>query len=441
MFFGGSAGPGKSSALLMGALQYVDTPGTASLILRRNYSQLSQPGALMSRAQEWLAGTDAHWNGQEKTWTFPSGAKLMFGHINHPGDVMNYQSSEFQYIAFDELTGFTEEMYTFLFSRLRRTKVLEDLEVPLRMRAASNPGGNGHQWVRARFVNPESRQPDAVFIPARLEDMPHLDQDAYIESLKLMAPVSWQRLLYGDWDVAEAGTIFHAREWLANRTIDPDETDLMPKAGTPTIRVWDLAATEPNGTNPDPDWTAGVRCSYDLHRRRFVIEHAVRLRKTAGDRDQQIGATILADGKRVIVGVEQERAAAGKAQAAYFKRDLVPDGWQFRPILPTGEKSVRAAPLASMMSQGATASDGSGVWIVAGPWNEWLLDELDAFTGAGETHDDGVDSLAHGFAELVLRGGVASAHGQQVASARLPRAGSGGMGARGVAGIQIGPRR
>ena len=70
--YGGAAGGGKSSALLMAALQYVHVPGYAALILRRTYADLSLPGAIMDRAHEWLQGTGATWNGTEKRWTFPS---------------------------------------------------------------------------------------------------------------------------------------------------------------------------------------------------------------------------------------------------------------------------------------------------------------------------------------------------------------------------------
>ena len=47
--FGGAAGGGKSSALLMAALQYVDVPGYAALILRRTYADLALPGAVSRR--------------------------------------------------------------------------------------------------------------------------------------------------------------------------------------------------------------------------------------------------------------------------------------------------------------------------------------------------------------------------------------------------------
>ena len=69
-FYGGAAGGGKSIALLMAALQYVDVPGYAAIIFRRSYADLSLPGALMDRAHEWLGSTDAVWHEQIKTWVF-----------------------------------------------------------------------------------------------------------------------------------------------------------------------------------------------------------------------------------------------------------------------------------------------------------------------------------------------------------------------------------
>ena len=137
ILYGGSAGGGKSDALLMAALQYVHVPGYAALLLRRTFPDLSLPEAIMSRSFEWLQGTDAIWHDKEKTWKFPSGATLTFGYLDAPRDHYRYQGSAFQFIGFDELTQFKENQYLYLHSRLRR---LAGAEVPLRMRAASNPG-------------------------------------------------------------------------------------------------------------------------------------------------------------------------------------------------------------------------------------------------------------------------------------------------------------
>jgi len=184
--YGGAAGGGKSDALLMAALQYVDQPDYSALLLRRSYADLALPGALMDRAKEWLMPADAHWREASKTWTFPSGATLSFGYLEHTGDEYRYQSTEFAFIGFDELTQFEEKQYRYMFSRLRR---LADSSVPLRMRTASNPGGIGHEWVRSRFIDDDPLNQRRVFISARLPDNPYLDQAAYIESLDQLDPI------------------------------------------------------------------------------------------------------------------------------------------------------------------------------------------------------------------------------------------------------------
>src|SRR5579862_6576537 len=114
VFYGGAGGGGKSESLWYAALQYVEVPGYAALILRRTYADLSKPGALMDRSRDYLADTEATFNERDKRWTFPSGASITFGYLQHENDKFQYASSEFQYIAFDELTHFSESQYTFL---------------------------------------------------------------------------------------------------------------------------------------------------------------------------------------------------------------------------------------------------------------------------------------------------------------------------------------
>ena len=154
VFYGGAAGGGKSDWLLMGALEYVEVPGYAALLLRRTFQDLALPGAIMARSQEWLRGTDAHWNEQRHKWSFPAGSSLTFGYVARDADVYQYQSAEFQFIGFDELTQFTEFQYRYLLSRCRRPEGSTLGDVPLRVYAASNPGGVGHMWVKRWFGLP-----------------------------------------------------------------------------------------------------------------------------------------------------------------------------------------------------------------------------------------------------------------------------------------------
>ena len=86
-FFGGAAGGGKTDVLLMAAAQYVDEPGYSALILRRTYPQLSSSGkGIIPRSREWWAGTGARFTESTHTWTFPSGATVRFGSMQHEND-------------------------------------------------------------------------------------------------------------------------------------------------------------------------------------------------------------------------------------------------------------------------------------------------------------------------------------------------------------------
>jgi hypothetical protein len=227
VLYGGAAGGGKSDALLMAALQYIHVPGYAALCVRRAMPDLEQPGALIPRSKEWLQGI-AHWNDNHHRWTFPSGATLTFGHMQHEDQKLRYQGPEFHYVAFDELTQFTETQYAYLASRLRKPDDLQTghplAHVPLRLRGATNPGGPGHKWVRRRFIdklpNPDDEQdtPERckarVFVPARLPDNPSVDQDAYRQSLGALDPQTRAQLLDGDWNAREPG------EWVFPKGLD-----------------------------------------------------------------------------------------------------------------------------------------------------------------------------------------------------------------------------
>ena len=206
VFYGGAAGGGKSDALLAAALQYVDVPGYAALILRKTFRQLDMPDAIMARSKEWLMphrGNGVKWNDDAKRWTFPSSATLTFGYLEHFDDVYNYQGPAFQFVGWDELTQFDLKPYEYLFSRTRRRKDLRELGIPIRHRSASNPGGVGHAWVRKRFIDEKTRQPGAVFIPARVADNPGLDVDEYRLSLENLGDTLKAQLLDGDWGVFE----------------------------------------------------------------------------------------------------------------------------------------------------------------------------------------------------------------------------------------------
>ncbi len=383
--YGGAAGGGKSEALLMAALQFVDVPGYAALVLRRSYADLALPGAIMDRSKEWLRGTAARWHEPTKTWTFPSGATLSFGYLEAEQDKYRYQGAEFQLCGFDELTQFSETQYRYLFSRLRKTA---GLAVPLRMRAASNPGGQGHEWVRQRFLIrglPQSGKASSrVFVPARLEDNPHLDREAYEAALVQLDHFTRRQLREGDWFAQPAGTLFQ-RQWFV-------VVDAVP-AGGRRVRYWDLAATAVR-PGADPDWTVGALVAE--HAGRYWVVDLQRLRAGPRDVEQRIRQTAALDGVETEVWMEQEPGSAGVALIDHYAREVLP-GYAFHGRRTTGDKQARARPVSA-------AAEAGNVLLVRGPWTGAFLDEVEAFPGGA--HDDQVDAVSGAIEVLARRGDV-----------------------------------
>lgn len=208
----------------MAALQYVDVPGYAALILRKTFAQMRKSNAIMARAITWLRGTDAIWNEGEHAFTFPSGARLEFGHLQHSKDRENYQGAEYQFVGFDELCQFEEPDYLYLHSRVRKPMTGPLSRVPLRVRGASNPGGIGHHWVRSRFVKREPQQDEEeppaegarLFVPAKLADNPKVDAKSYEAQLKNLDSRTRKQFLDGNWDVREPGACFTEFDWDQN---------------------------------------------------------------------------------------------------------------------------------------------------------------------------------------------------------------------------------
>jgi predicted phage terminase large subunit-like protein len=372
--YGGAAGGGKTDALLMAALQHVDVPGYAAILFRRTYQDLALPGAIMDRSHEWLRTTAARWSEVDHRWTFPSGATLTFGYLQTENDKYRYQGAEVQFIGFDELTQFRESQYLYLFSRLRR---LEGVDIPLRMRAATNPGGVGHEWVRQRFIEPHD-EPDRVFVPARLMDNPYLDSGEYLHSLDQLDAVTRAQLLEGNWDVLPEGDRFK-REWFGSAL--PER----PAFLTQWCRYWDKAGTDSGG-----DYTAGVLMG--KAGALFYVLDVVRGQWSAAQRAKVIRQTTEQDARvcpRYTVWVEQEGGSGGKESAEATIADLA--GYDVHKEPVTGSKVVRANPFAAQAEVG-------NVKLIGGAWNAAYLDELCAFPDG--PHDDQVDASSGAFAKL-----------------------------------------
>ncbi len=222
--YGGAAGGGKSDYLLCEALRQVHIPHYKGLILRKTTPQLTE---LIDRSRVLYgqAFPKARYNGSSKCWTFPSGAKIYFGHMHTSADRFNYQGLRYDFIGFDELTHFTYEEYSYMYSRNRPGGEGTRIYV----RATANPGGIGHGWVKSHFITPAepmstvktpvqivdesgklvTRYRDKIFVPSSVFDNKILlknDPD-YVSNLSLLPESERKALLYGDWD-SFSGQVF-----------------------------------------------------------------------------------------------------------------------------------------------------------------------------------------------------------------------------------------
>jgi predicted phage terminase large subunit-like protein len=364
----------------------------------------------MERAEEWLSGTDAYPEDAGRKYTFPggstrasrrnrakgalSGGVLQFGYLEKPRDHENYQGSAWDFIGFDELTQFHEKQYRYLFSRLRRSSTST---IPSRMRAASNPGGVGHAWVRERFgiyrpagalTGPRVcedpawiRQHDRAFLPAFLEDNPGLDVEDYARNLAELDSVTRLQLRRGDWEAREPGSFFRL-EWFP--VIDRvDAASILRR-----VRYWDIAATEPHAGNDDPDWTAGVLLAQDADG--WIVEDVQHFRRRPRPGEARIKAVAMLDGRDVPIRIEEEPGSSGKTATAHYALDVLP-GFDVAGRRPGNSKETRARPVSSKAELGL-------IRLVRGPWVQDFLDELEGFPDA--EHDDQVDALSGAFSEL-----------------------------------------
>ena len=213
--FGGAAGGGKSEALLMLPIVrgFYKDPKFKGLILRRTFPELESE--IIIRSRDWYKLTGAKYNEERKRWTFPSGAVMQFGHTEYEEDVRKYDTAEYNYIGFDELTSFTEFQYTYLSKTRCRSS---SNRLPAIVRSATNPGNIGHQWVRDYFIQPapygtiiidKTTKLKRIFIQSFAEDNPYLmsNDPSYVNRLESLPEAEKQAKRYGAWDTF-SGQVF-----------------------------------------------------------------------------------------------------------------------------------------------------------------------------------------------------------------------------------------
>lgn len=419
--YGGAAGGGKSDALLMGALRYVHVPRYRALLLRRTFPDLERSLIDKSLQMYPMLPERPEYNKTSHRWDFPSGSQIHFGHLQYETDVQQYQSSEWQYMGFDELTHFTAYQFKYMLSRLRVAIVPGQPDIPVRVRAATNPGGVGAAWVFERYApwlwqppgTPELRiwsgpraksgetlyyilhddgreewvkekTPETfsrVFVGARATDNPALSPQ-YIASLNMQDPLTRAQLKDGSWLArAAAGVLFQAG-WFKY-------LDQKPANFSQIVRRWDFAATEPTKEFSDPDWTRGVKMG-KTRDNKFVVLDVRSCRKRPAGVEELVTQTAREDGRGVRIDVPDDPGSAGKTVAEHYVSLLA--GYDVHAIKETGDKETRARPYSAQV-------EGGNVYLLRGPWNHEYVTELEAFPTEG-IHDDLVDASSGAFVTL-----------------------------------------
>src|SRR5574338_742957 len=220
VLYGGAAYGGKSWLLTLFPLfrGFYKFRGFKGIILRRKFPDLEREIIRLSR--EYYPATGGKYNEQKHSWEWPQyGTYMDFGHVQHNTDISMYDSAQYNYCAFDELTHFDAYPYHYMVGS--RVRPGGDFRIAI-VRNGSNPGGPGQTFVYKRFIEPcedghklirdRATGLTRIFIPALIEDNPYGMEYApqyakKLEILKEVNPAEYKAKRWGDWH-AFKGSVF-----------------------------------------------------------------------------------------------------------------------------------------------------------------------------------------------------------------------------------------
>lgn len=405
---------------MLECLRHIDNPKYNALILRRNSTQIFTNGGLWDNAAELypLAGGKAV-KTPKPMYKFPSGAKIVFGHLERYSDAESYQGSQIPLICFDELTHFDERSFWYMLSRNRSTSGIHGY-----IRATTNPlpdmwvtrlldwyiGEDGYAIPERSGVIRYFGRVDGELIWGNtkqevLDQVPGLDEDevksftfiasslsdnqillqkdkGYLANLKALPLVEQERLLNGNWKIAPAAGDFFKRSQV-------EIVDFIPNDVKQWVRAWDLAAT----ASEDADATASVL----MGKRKdgtYIVADVTNNRMNASDVRNFVLNTAKIDKakyKRVKIRLSIDPGQAGKEQSESYIKMLA--GFAVTAQRESGDKQTRAEPVAAQWQHG-------NVQVLEGSWNDVFFNQLEQFGGFDTKHDDMVDALSNAFNEL-----------------------------------------
>lgn len=432
--YGGAAGGGKTWALLLEPVRHINNPNFGAVTFRRTSPQITNQGGMWDESAKIYPYLNAKPNQTHLRWTFESGSRVRFAHMQYLDNRFDWQGSQITLIGFDELTHFEAVQFWYMLSRNRSMCGVKPY-----VRATTNPDADS--WVAelvAWWINQETgypipersgvlryffrheeqldwadhpeelyeRHPEIVtiardskrnprelirsftFIPAKLDDnlaLKHNDP-SYLANLLALPLVEQERLLGGNWKIqAAAGKVFN-RGWF-------ELVDAVPAGGI-SCRFWDFAATERKLKGDDPDYTAGVKIR--LVQGIWYVEDCIDVQVNPAEVERLLINTAHQDteqarlaGARYRVRWELEPGASSRMNAKRLTRDLA--GLNAKAVPPSGDKLERAKALSAQAYAG-------NVKLLKGPWNERWLTHM--HHQPDWDHDDIMDASSGAFNEL-----------------------------------------
>jgi Terminase large subunit, T4likevirus-type, N-terminal len=261
VFYGGARGGGKTESSIGDWLQHSNLHGEGAIgiFFRRSLNQL---GEVIARTKQLFPKIGAAYNEKKSTWTMANGARLKFAYLDRDQDAENYQGHNYTRIYIEELTNFPSPAPV----NMLRAALRSGSGVPTAMRFTGNPGGPGHNWVKARYIDPaplgykiiteedeveldgvvHKVSLDRVFIPSKLSDNSLLikNDPTYILKLKQSGSDALvEAWLKGDWNAVD-GAFFS--EWSDKKHVlrEEDVLDLIP-ASDIRFRAFDWGQSSP----------------------------------------------------------------------------------------------------------------------------------------------------------------------------------------------------
>lgn len=215
--YGGAAYGGKSFILTLLPLirGFYKFRGFKGIILRRKFPDLERE--IIRLSKEYYPLTGAKYNETKHSWEWPEyGSYVDFGHVQHATDIKQYDSAQYNYCAFDELTHFEEAPYLYMVGSRVRPSSSFNIAI---VRNGTNPGGVGQTFVYNRFVKPAEKgyvrlvdkktTLSRIYIPALPQDNPYgMEYDPrYLDKLEILPEAEKKAKKYGDWHAFE-GSVF-----------------------------------------------------------------------------------------------------------------------------------------------------------------------------------------------------------------------------------------